>query len=133
MKIADYARNQEGGWLDMDVTDKELDILVAFVYDSSEEITEKSEPYDKFLHALADNVEIVNAGKILECDFSGFFKPFNEELRKLNKEKGWLTIEFSGDETYYDYVLWLESLIPGYERDSTYEALTNLLSKKGAE
>lgn len=130
MKIKDYALTCEDGWLDTDVTDTDIDMLVAFVWDANGKIEDE---YDRFLSILANNVEVKqvpNEHYNMICDFSGFFKKFNTELEKLNKEQHWNTIEFDGDETYYDYVLWLENLISGGSSEKTYALINKVISGK---
>lgn len=126
MKIKDYALKCEDGWMDIDVYDTDIDMGVAFVWDATAEIKDE---YDRFLSILAENVEIDKfVSDWLVCDFSGYFRNLNSELEKLNKDNGWGTIEFDGDETYYDYVLWLESLISGNESESTYKKINDVLT-----
>lgn len=135
MNLKEYALLHEN-YIDMDVTDTDIDMLVAFVYDPTEEIKDE---YDRFLNIIAENVQIdteymdkhnVNADRVLVCDFSGYFRNFNSELEKLNKREGWRTLEFDGDETYYDYVLWLECLISGGTSYETYKKLNDVLESK---
>lgn len=129
MKIVDYALKCEDGWMDIDVYDTEIDMAVAFVWSVRHEDKDEYDEYDRFLTILADNVEIDKfVSDWLVCDFSGYFRNFNSELEKLNKDNGWGTIEFDGDETYYDYVLWLESLISGNESESTYKKINDVLT-----
>lgn len=126
MKIRDYALKCEDGWMDIDVYDTDIDMGVAFVWDATAEIKDE---YDRFLSILAENVEIDKfVSDWLVCDFSGYFRNFNSELEKLNKDNNWRTLEFDGDETYYDYVLWLESLISGNESESTYKKINDVLT-----
>lgn len=126
MKIKDYALKCEDGWMDIDVYDTDIDMGVAFVWDATAEIKDE---YDRFLSILAENVEIDKfVSDWLVCDFSGYFRNFNSELEKLNKDSGWGTLEFDGDETYYDYVLWLESLISGNEGEKTYKKINDVLT-----
>lgn len=126
MKIKDYALKCEDGWMDIDVYDTDIDMGVAFVWDATAEIKDE---YDRFLSILAENVEIDKfVSDWLVCDFSGYFRNFNSELEKLNKDSGWGTLEFDGDETYYDYVLWLEGLISGNESESVYKKISDVLT-----
>lgn len=126
MKIKDYALKCEDGWMDIDVYDTDIDMGVAFVWDATAEIKDE---YDRFLSILAENVEIDKfVSDWLVCDFSGYFRNFNSELEKLNKDSGWGTLEFDGDETYYDYVLWLECLISGGVSESVYKKINDVLT-----
>lgn len=126
MKIKDYALKCEDGWMDIDVYDTDIDMGVAFVWDATAEIKDE---YDRFLSILAENVEIDKfVSDWLVCDFSGYFRNFNSELEKLNKDSGWGTLEFDGDETYYDYVLWLECLISGGCDETTYKKINDVLT-----
>lgn len=130
MKIRDYALTCEDGWLDTDVTDTEIDMLVAFVWDAN---AKAEDEYDRFLSLLAKNVEVKqvpNEKYNMICDFSGYFRNFNDELKKLSDKEGWQTIEFDEDETYYDYVLWLENLISGYSSEDTYEKINKVLMNR---
>lgn len=126
MKIRDYALKCEDGWMDIDVYDTDIDMGVAFVWGATEEVKDE---YDRFLSILADNVEVSKfVSDWLVCDFSGYFRNFNSELEKLNNDNGWRTLEFDGDETYYDYVLWLECLISGGVSESVYKKINDVLT-----
>lgn len=127
MKIRDYALRCEDKYMDVDVYDTDIDMAVAFVWDATGEIKDE---YDRFLSILANNVEIDKfVSDWLVCDFSGYFRNFNSELEKLNNDNGWRTIEFDGDETYYDYVLWLECLISGGASEETYKKINDVLDR----
>lgn len=128
MKIKDYALTCEGGWLDTDVTDTDIDLLVAFVWDANSKIEDE---YDRFLSLLANNVEVKqvpNEKYNMICDFSGYFRKFNDELKKLYDDEGWdIDGDFDEDETYYDLVLCLEGLISGYSSERVYGKLNKIL------
>lgn len=130
MKIRDYALTCEGGWLDTDVTDKDIDMLVAFVWDAGSEIKDE---YDRFLSLLANNVEVLqvpNEKYNMICDFSGYFRNFNDELKELYDRAGWcIDEEFDEDEIYYDFVLALEGLISGYSNEKTYREINKMLMR----
>lgn len=130
MKIRDYALTCEGGWLDTDVTDTDIDLLVAFVWDAN---AKAEDEYDRFLSLLAKNVEIKqvpNEKYNMICDFSGYFRNFNDELKELYDRAGWrIDEEFDEDETYYDFVLALEGLISGYSNEKTYREINKILMR----
>lgn len=130
MKIKDYALNCEDGWMDTDVTDTIVDLLVAFVWDANREIEDE---YDRFLSLLANNIEVTRFPSErynMKCDFSGFFKNLNTELTMLYKELNWeKDEEFEYDEICYDFVNSLDGLIAGYSSESTYRAINKILSK----
>ncbi len=122
-----------GGYLDKDVSDVDIDILVAFVYDSS---TTPDDEYYRFIDILAKRTKVVkyNAnspyGEVLVCDFSSVFKPYNEELKAVFDMDN---SEFVEDEAYYEAVLNLEGLLPGFAGESTYKELSDILEGKTSE
>lgn len=123
--LAEVARNFYDGDLDIDVYDKDIDMIVAFVYDFKEEPTDY---YEKFLKYLADNVQVIHIGSNgITCDFSKLFKEAGEKLQKFIIENEWQSGEFDDDEAYYDMVLCLESLISGNSSESTYKDLLEIL------
>lgn len=131
MKIRDYALTCEGGWLDTDVTDTDIDLLVAFVWDAN---AKAEDEYDRFLSLLAKNVEIKqvpNEKYNMICDFSGYFRNFNDELKKLYDKEGWdVDGDFDEDEeVYYDFVMALEGLISGYSNEKTYREINKILMR----
>lgn len=112
MKLYDYMKLTT---CDIDVWDTEIDMGVAFVFDPNETPTDN---YDKFLRAIALNTEVTHVGKYgLTVDFSGWLKNYNKELLDLD---WWYDDEFSGDEYYYNAVLWMESAIAGFYGDKKY-------------
>lgn len=120
------AENLFDGIIDMDVCDTEVgDVWVCFSYD----IGDTNSAYERFLGCLAKNVKVVGFTNddTLICDFSGYFEQFNDELIKLQEKEHWNTLEFDGDETFYDYVLWLQNLIPGNVQNSVYAKLLTVL------
>ena len=128
LTIAQYAKFVCGGEMDCDVCDKDIDMLVAMVYDVNHE---SSDEMSKFLDILANNVKIVKAhpssyGDVLECDFSSFFKPYNEQLKEFFDMS---RSEFD-DEAYYEAVVNLEPLISGNASEQTYKELNNILTNK---
>ena len=124
MTIEQVAERLCDGSIDMDVCDTDIDMMVAFCYD----IGDSGDAYERFLGLLAKKVKVVTIRDyVWVCDFSGYFKQFNDELIKLRDSNGWGTIEFDGDETYYDYVLWLEALISGNASESSYSKLLTVL------
>lgn len=129
LTIAQYAKFVFGGEMDCDVCDKDIDMLVAMVYDVNHE---SSDEMSKFLDILANNVKIVKAhpssyGDVLECDFSSFFKPYNEQLKEFFDMS---RSEFDDDEAYYEAVVNLEPLISGNASEQTYKELNNILTNK---
>ena len=129
LTIAQYAKFVCGGEMDCDVCDKDIDMLVAMVYDVNHE---SSDEMSKFLDILANNVKIVKAhpssyGDVLECDFSSFFKPYNEQLKEFFDMS---RSEFDDDEAYYEAVVNLEPLISGNASEQTYKELNNILTNK---
>lgn len=128
--LKEYAERHDG-MVDMDVTDKDIDMMVAFVYYTDDEL---DEPYNRFLDMVARNVEIVEEYRngVLCCDFSGWLKPYNDQLVEAQKKYGWQNIddEFDEDETFYDFVLWMEGLVSGYASDTTYNRLLEILDKQ---
>lgn len=129
LTIAQYAKFVYGGEMDCDVCDKDIDMLVAMVYDVNHE---SSDEMSKFLDILANNVKIVKAhpssyGDVLECDFSSFFKPYNEQLKEFFDMS---RSEFDDDEAYYEAVVNLEPLISGNASEQTYKELNNILTNK---
>ena len=124
LTMAEVAEKLCDNEIDVDVYDTEIDMGVAFCY----EIGDTSDAYFKFLDILSRKVKVV---KIQDyswiCDFSGYFKQFNDELSKLREEYNWPVYEFEDDETYYDFVLMLEALISGNATDSAYTQLLSVL------
>ena len=77
MTLAEVADNLYGGEIDVDVSDVDIDMAVAFVYNTQ---NEPEDEYDRFIKILADRtkvVKLVNSswGDTLVCDFSSVFKP----------------------------------------------------------
>lgn len=110
--------------IDIDIYDTEVDMGVAFCY----ELGDTSDSYYKFLDLLSRKVKVIKVDDYYWiCDFSGYFKQFNDELVKLREKYNWPIWEFDGDETYYDFVLMLESLISGNATDSSYAQLLEVI------
>lgn len=124
LTIAEVAEKLGDSEVDVDVYDTEVDMGVAFCYD----IGDTSDSYFKFLDLLSRKVKVVKVQDYSwVCDFSGYFKQFNDDLIKLREEYGWPVYEFEEEETYYDFVLMLESLISGNATDSSYAQLLSVL------
>lgn len=124
LTMAEVAEKLCDNEIDVDVYDTEVDMGVAFCY----EIGDTSDSYFKFLDLLSRKVKVVTIRDYSwVCDFSGYFKQFNDELIKLREEYGWPVYEFEDDETYYDFVLMLEALISGNATDSSYAQLLTVL------
>lgn len=121
MLLKEYIEDVCDGYIDKDVCDSEIDMLVAFVYDLGEE----SDEYYKFLKWLTDHVKVVREnGDFLICDFSGAFKPYNDKLKTFFNMK---RSEFEEDEAYYEAVVNLEALISGNASLNQYNELLRCL------
>ena len=108
---------------DIDVTDTEIDMLVAFCPDDS------NDNYSKFLQLLEDKVTVTKImDDVLVCDFSGFAKPFNDKIYDLYQQEDWFAEFTDKDEYYYNFVNELEGLIAGYTNDSTYKVWIDLFT-----
>lgn len=129
MTLAEVADNLYGGEIDVDVSDVDIDMVVAFVYNTQ---NEPDDEYDRFIKILADRTKVVKLnnsswGDTLVCDFSSVFKPYNEELMNVFDMNN---SEFDDSEAYYEAVLNLEGLIPGMAGESTYRELNDILEGK---
>lgn len=113
--IRNYADSD--GEIDLDVTDNEIDILVAFSFDFNDS---DDSYYSQFMNILANNVEVVSfSGGILNCKFSDYFKKYNDELANL--------FELDKEEAYIEVVADLESLLPGFAGEDIYKKLVDIL------
>lgn len=127
LTIAELAEQIWDNNVNIDVVDSEIDMIICLCHT----IGDCNNSYEKFLEALCRNVKVVKLNdnnSILVADFSNYFKPFNDKFIEASNEMGWVPISFDGDETYYDFVLWLEELIPGNETDKTYSKLISILN-----
>ena len=122
MLLKNYIEEVCDGYIDKDVSDTEVDIWVALVYDLADG---DSEPYYKFIKWLVDHVEVVKDNEdILICNFSKAFKPYNDKLKDFfNMDNS----DFDEEEAYYEAVVNLEPLISGNASDSQYNALLECL------
>lgn len=130
--IKDYAINYLGGYIDNDVTDVEIDMLVAFSFDFNEEPEADFKAYNDFMNLIAERTKIVKVndseyGATLVCDFSSVFKPYNEQLKEFFDMDN---SEFNEDEAWAEAVDNLEALISGNAGDSSYNELINILNGK---
>lgn len=130
--IKDYAINYLGGYIDNDVTDTEIDMLVAFSFDFNEEPDSDFKAYNDFMNLIAERTKIVKVndseyGATLVCDFSSVFKPYNEQLKEFFDMNN---SEFDEDEAWAEAVDNLEALISGNAGDSSYNELINILNGK---
>ena len=130
--IKEYAMNYLDGYIDNDVTDTEIDMLVAFSFDFNEEPDADFKAYSDFMNLIAERTKVVEVqkssyGDTLVCDFSSVFKPYNEQLKEFFDMDN---SEFSEDEAYYEAVANLEALISGNAGDSTYRELIDILNSK---
>ena len=113
--IRNYADSD--GEIDLDVTDNEIDILVAFSFDFSDS---DDSYYSQFMNILANNVEVISfSGGILNCKFSDYFKKYNDELADL--------FESDDEEAYIKAVVDLELLLPGFAKEEIYKKLVDIL------
>lgn len=121
--LKDYAMNFHEGDIDMDVTDIEIDMLVAFVYDFNEE---PKDNYDRFLNLLGERTKVVKVNEWnLVCDFSSVFKHYEDKLQDF------FNMEYSEfDEAWAEAVLNLEPLISGNAGEKTYKELIDILTGK---
>lgn len=128
MTLREYGKKFLDGYLDTDVYDTEIDMGVAFVFDCDEEPTDN---YEKFLSILADNVMVKDAFNdgALTCDFSGFYKPYNDKINDWYKKNGGHQ-EFEGEEGYYDLVLATEGLVSGSYSEEDYKELCDIFKTK---
>lgn len=128
MTLREYGKKFLDGYLDTDVYDTEIDMGVAFVFDCDEEPTDN---YEKFLSILADNVVVKDAFNDgdLTCDFSGFYKPYNDKINDWYKKNGGHQ-EFEGEEGYYDLVLATEGLVSGSYSEEDYKELCDIFTSK---
>ena len=123
MTLKDYAMNYFDGDIDIDVTDTEIDMMVAFVYDFNEE---PKDNYDRFLNLLGERTKVVKVGKnVLTCDFSSVFKPYEDKLQDF------FNMDYSDfNEAWAEAVSNLEALISGNAGEKTYKELIDILSGK---
>ena len=113
--IRNYADSD--GEIDLDVTDNEIDILVAFSFDFNDS---DDSYYSQFMNILANNVEVDSfSGGILNCKFSDYFKKYNDKLADL--------FEPDGEEAYVEAVVNLELLLPGFAGEEIYKKLVDIL------
>ena len=123
MSIKEYAMNYFDGDVDIDVTDTEIGVLVAFVYDFNEE---PKDNYDRFLNLLGERTKVVKVGNnVLTCDFSSVFKPYEDKLQ------GFFDMDYSEfNEAWAEVVSNLEALIPGMAGEKTYKELIDILTSR---
>ena len=123
MTLKDYAMKFYEGDIDIDVTDTEVGILVAFVYDFNEE---PKDNYDRFLNLLGERTKVVKVdNNVLTCDFSSVFKPYEDKLQDF------FNMDYSDfNEAYYEAVVNLEPLISGNAGEKTYKELIDILTSK---
>ena len=121
--LKDYAMNHFDGDIDEDVTDTEVDMLVAFVYDFNEE---PKDNYDRFLNLLGERTKVVKVGNnVLTCDFSSVFKPYEDKLQDF------FNMDYSEfNEAWAEAVSNLEALVSGNAGEKTYKELIDILNSK---
>lgn len=124
MTLWELAKMWQHGVMDIDVTDKEIDMAVCIEVDTTRE---PKDWYDRFIETLAKkvNVEWIRDDMIC-CDFSGLYRKNREKWVELfDKDNGYW--EFDEDEMEYNMALWTESFIAGYSAEGTYKELTTVL------
>ena len=121
--LKDYAMKFYEGDIDEDVTDTDVGMLVAFVYDFNEE---PKDNYDRFLNLLGERTEVVKVGNnVLTCDFSSVFKPYEDKLQDF------FNMDYSDfNEAWAEAVSNLEALISGNAGEKTYKELVDILNGK---
>ena len=121
--LKDYAMKFYEGDIDIDVTDTEIGMMVAFVYDFNEE---PKDNYDRFLNLLGERTEVVKVGNnVLTCDFSSVFKPYEDKLQDF------FDMDYSDfNEAWAEAVSNLEALISGNAGEKTYKELIDILNGK---
>ena len=121
--LKDYAMKFYEGDIDIDVTDTEIGMMVAFVYDFNEE---PKDNYDRFLNLLGERTKVVKVGNnVLTCDFSSVFKPYEDKLQDF------FNMDYSDfNEAWAEAVSNLEPLISGNAGEKTYKELVDILSGK---
>ncbi len=126
LTIKEVAEKLFDGYIDIDVTDKDIDMMVAFVYDFNEPAKDS---YDDFLNILGEKTKVLEMNdNVLLCDFTSVFKPYNDLLMNdFNMDES----EFDDSEAYYEAVLNLEGLIPGFAPEYFYEDLYKILKGEG--
>ena len=134
MTIYDYIVNVCDGEIDMDVSDTEVDMMVALCYDVNNKYGDEYPEMTRFLTTLVKGTKVVkqlNGGyaPVLLCDFSSFFKPYNEQLKDFFDMD---YSDFDEDEAYYEAVANLEPLISGNASESQYRELNEILAGKPA-
>lgn len=123
MTIWEFANLHQNGEIDIDVCDKEIDMVVAFTYDTK---TEPKDNYDRFMELLARNVQVDWWREdMLCCDFSGFYRNHREALVKLSRENEWSLDE---EEIEYDAAEVTAAWIAGYSDEHTYGVLLDALA-----
>lgn len=126
LTIKEVAEKLFDGYLDMDVTDVDIDVLVAFVYEVGKQ---PEDSYDRFIDIMANRTKVVELnGDILVCDFTSVFKPYEKELQDFFDMDN---SEFS--EAYYEAVDNLEGLLSGFTGESTYKELCDILEGNKTE
>jgi hypothetical protein len=114
MTISDYALEHDGE-IDIDVTDTELNILVGFTHT----LGDNNSIQEKTLNILCENVKVIREeDDFLVCDFSGFFKQYNQQIYDYFMKNRILYIE-DVEDSYLELVEWLPSLITGYITENT--------------
>lgn len=125
MTLYELAKLHQRGVLDMDITDKEIDMCVAITVDTNVEPTDW---YGKYIDLLAKSVKVEWWRENMIClDLSGWYRPYKEKILK-EFEGGYR--EFDDDEFEYDLVLWTEQFVAGYGDESTYKELVKILTEE---
>lgn len=127
MTLYELAKLHQNGCLDMDVTDKEIDMAVCIIVDTNEE---PKDDYDRFIDVLARNVKVEWwRENMICCDFSGLYRKHRKEFADAFDENCGGYWEFDKDEMEYNMALWTESFVAGCSGMGTYKDLVEILSK----
>lgn len=124
MTLYELAKLHQHGVLDMDITDKEIDMCVAITVDTN---AEPKDWYDKYIEVLAKRVNVVWWREDMIClDLSAFHRLHKPAL--LREFEGGYR-EFEDEDFEYDMTLWTESFVAGYSNEGTYETLVKIMSR----
>lgn len=134
--IAEVARTEFAGYMDVTVLDIDFDMMAAFVYEPASKAPDKQDSYDKFIDILARNVRVIDRNDIgLICDFSGYFRKFNDALKasSIRDANPFYFLELCDDDTYYGFVDMLNDLIPGNASFKAYDELLSIFNQEDTQ
>lgn len=124
MTLYELAKLHQHGVLDMDITDKEIDMCVAITVDTN---AEPKDWYDKYIELLAKSVNVEWWREDMIClDLSGWYRPYKKKLLK-EFEGGYR--EFDDEDFEYDLAIWTEPFVAGYSSEDAYEILVKIMSR----